>query len=409
MKKIILFLVTSLALNLTSCMNKNEKTETLNEKDNVQAQVEVVQRKELRGMWLSFYEISGICKGKSEEEYRDSAEKILAKLNENKFNTVFFQVRCFSDALYKSSVFPSSRYVVEKEGDALEFDPLEIFIAIAKKYNISVHAWINPLRISYTTDISSLSETNPAIKFYNEDEDLQSIIICEKGLFYNPADENARKVILSGIRELIENYALEGIQFDDYFYPDAEDINDAILFNQYKDGGGQLSLEEWRKNNVSSLISSVYSLVKSHNKNLVFGVSPSASFEYNEKIFADVKLWCKEDGFVDYIMPQIYFGFENENMPFSQTVDEWEKLEKTESVTLYCGLAPYKSGEVDENAGSGENEWVENDDILSRQYEYLKGKNSFSGFSLFSYSYCYDENATENSTKELGVLTSMLQ
>ncbi len=404
----ILVLVTTLALNLTSCMNKGENIEATDEKNDVQAEVKIEEKEELRGMWLSFYEISDICKGKSEAEYRESAEEILKNLSRNKFNTVFYQVRAFSDALYKSDVFPTSRYVVEKEGDELEFDPLSIFIEIAQKYNISVHAWVNPLRISYTTDISEMSENNPAIKFYNEDEDLQSLIICEKGLFYNAADEDARKVILSGVRELIANYDIAGVQFDDYFYPEAEDINDAILFNAYKENGGQLSLEEWRKNNVSSLISSVYNLIKDYDKNLVFGISPSANSEHNEKVFADVKFWCKE-GFVDYIMPQIYFGFENENMSFTETADEWNKLERADGVELYCGLAPYKSGVTDENAGSGENEWVENSDILTKQYKYLKENTAFSGFSLFSYSYCYGNNVTEQATNDLGVLTSMIQ
>lgn len=408
MRKMILVLVTTLALNLTSCMNKNNNAEIFDEENNVQAEVKIEEKEELRGMWLSFYEISDICKEKSESEYRKSAEEILKNLSQNKINTVFYQVRCFSDALYKSTVFPSSRYVVEKEGDELEFDPLEIFIELAKKYNISVHAWINPLRISYTTDISGLSENNPAIKFYNEDEDLQTLIICEKGIFYNAADEDARKVILSGVRELIENYDIAGVQFDDYFYPEADDINDAILFNEYKENGGQLTLEEWRKNNVSSLISSVYNLIKNYNEKLVFGISPSANFEHNEKVFADVKFWCKE-GFVDYIMPQIYFGFENENMSFTETANEWNELERADGVEVYCGLAPYKSGVADENAGSGKNEWIENSDVLSRQYKYLKEKTVFSGFSLFSYSYCYGDNATEQATNDLGVLTSMLQ
>lgn len=408
LKKIILVLVTTLTINLSSCLNISAGVEN---EDDVQAEVKIEEKEEkeeMHGMWLSFYEISDICKGKSETEYRENVEKIIKNLSDNKLNTVFYQARAFSDALYKSNVFPTSRYIVEKEGDTIDFDPLEIFINISKKYNISVHAWVNPLRISYTTDISSLSKSNPAMNFYNEDEDLQSLIICEKGLFYNVADENARRVILSGVRELIENYDIDGVQFDDYFYPEAEDINDAILFNEYKDNGGQLSLEDWRKNNVSSLISSVYNLVKNYDEKLVFGISPSASFEKNEKVFADVKTWCEEGGFVDYIMPQIYFGFENENMPFIKTAEEWNNLVLNTDIILYIGLAPYKIGVSDENAGSGKNEWIEKADILAEQYKYLKENTVFCGFSLFSYSYCYGENINEKTKDELGVLTSML-
>lgn len=397
MKKLALLLAATLSLNLSSCFNSNIDART----DEVQAEVKTEVKKELRGVWLSFYEISEICKGKTEEEYTESVKEIIRVIRESGFNTVFFQVRCFSDALYKSSVFPSSRYIAEKEGAEISFDPLKIFIELAAENNIAVHAWINPLRISYTTDISELSEDNPAKRLYDEDEDLSSLIICEKGIYYNPADAAARKVILSGVKEIIENYDVAGIQFDDYFYPECEDINDAIHYNSYKENNGQLTLQEWRKANVSSLISSVYNLIKTCKEDLIFGVSPSASFSKNEKICADVNLWCKEDGFVDYIMPQTYYGFENETMPFTETVNEWLGLEKSESVKLYFGLAAYKCGETDENAGSGKNEWREKTDILSRQYEYLKLSNDFSGVSLYSYSYCFGGNLNEQAKSEV--------
>lgn len=401
MKKIAILFVAIFILNLTSCLKSSGEAKTETE---VQAEVKVEEKTEMRGVWLSFYEVSDMCKGKTEEEYRENVENIINNLSVNKFNTVFYQVRCFSDALYKSSVFPTSKYIVETEGDEITFDPFEIFIEIASQHNIDVHAWVNPLRISYENNISSLSKNNPAKILYNEDEDLSSLIICEKGLFYNPADEEARKVILSGVRELIENYDIKGVQFDDYFYPECDDINDGILYNEYKDNNGELTLEDWRKNNVSSLVSSVYNLVKSYNEDLQFGVSPSANLEKNEKIYADVKLWCQEDGFVDYIMPQVYYGFENETMPFRETVNEWLSLCKSEKVRLYFGLAVYKCGVADKNSGSGKNEWIENSDILLRQYDYLKLSDLFAGVSLYSYSYCFGKNVNENSIIEIDSL-----
>lgn len=398
MKKLAVLFVAVFILNLTSCLKSSSQPET---ETDVQAEVKVHEKSEMRGVWLSFYEISDMCKGSSEDEYKEKVLEVITNLNTNKFNTVFYQVRCFSDALYKSSVFPTSKYIVETEGDEIDFDPFKIFIEIASEYNIDVHAWVNPLRISYDNNISLLSENNPAKILYNEDEDLSSLIICEKGLFYNPADEEARKVILSGVRELLENYNIKGVQFDDYFYPECDDINDGILYNEYKRNNGALSLEEWRKGNVSSLVSSVYNLVKSYNEKLLFGVSPSASFMKNEKIYADVNLWCKDEGFVDYVMPQVYYGFENETMPFEKTVNDWLRLNKNENVELYFGLAVYKCGTVDENAGSGKNEWKENSDIISRQYNYLKLSDSFSGISLYSYSYCFGANVTTNAEREI--------
>ena len=141
--------------------------------------------------------------------------------------------------------------------------------------------------------------------------------------------------------------------------------------------------------------------MKSYDEKLLFGVSPSASFKKNEKIYADVSLWCKEEGFVDYVMPQVYYGFENETMPFEKTVNEWLSVEKDENVKLYFGLAVYKCGAIDENAGSGKNEWKENNDIILRQYNYLKLSDSFSGVSLYSYSYCFGNNITENAKIEI--------
>jgi len=409
MKKIILVLVAVLSLNLSSC-SYSGVAENIDTNAEVQVGVtEIEAERELRGVWLSFYEISAMCKGVSEATYRMNAEDVIRNISENKLNTVFYQVRCFSDALYESTVFPTSKYIAEAEGEKLEFDPLEIFIEIANTYNVDVHAWVNPFRVSYSVDFNSLSDSNPAKKLYNENQNTESLIICEKGIFYNPADENARKVILQGVRELVENYDIKGIQFDDYFYPETEKMNDQSCYEKYKSSGGQLSLAEWRKQNISGFVSSVYMLIKGCDENLVFGISPSASFSKNEKIYADIKLWCSEEGFVDYIMPQVYFGFLNETMPFETVIDEWCEIERYKGVKLYCGFSPYKCGASDENAGEGKNEWIENDDIISRQYEYLKQTEFFDGFVLYSYSYCFGENVTENSKIEIERLLQYLR
>lgn len=405
MKRFILLMASFLAFNLTSCNNFEFEENMLN-KPNPEAVS--VEGDELRGMWLSFYEISEITKGKTEEEYRESVSAILENLSKDKFNTVYYQARAFSDALYFSGIFPASEYLITEETDVLAYDPLEIFVEASKEYGVSVHAWVNPLRVSYSEDVSVLKDGNPAKKLYDED-DSDGLIICEKGIYYNPSDEEARKIILSGVREIIENYDVAGIQFDDYFYPESENIGDEGLFDKYKSAGGELSLDEWRSANVTNLISSVYDIVKAYNENLVFGVSPSADFLNNERVYADVAYWCSEPGYIDYIMPQVYYGFENEKMPFEETVDKWNSLERCEGVSLCFGLAPYKTGVEDKYAGAGKNEWTENDNILSRQYDYLRNNTNFNGFSMFSYSYCYGSNKSENIEKELEVLTSMLQ
>jgi uncharacterized lipoprotein YddW (UPF0748 family) len=404
MKKFMVVIILAFSLVLSSCMNLQNE----NGIKGIDSEKIVEERKELYGVWLSYFEISSIVKGKSEAEYRESVVSILENLKNARLNTVFYQVRCFSDALYKSEVFPTSRYIVENEGDALEYDPFEIFIELSGEYDISVHAWVNPFRVSYSQDFSVLSDNNPAKVFYLNDEKTTNLLICDKGIFYNPLSSESRKLIIAGVKELIENYRIKGVQFDDYFYPETEALNDSELYEAYKNSGGELSIEEYRKESVSSLVSSVYSLIKSYDENISFGISPSANFKTNNNVYADVVKWCQEDGFIDYIMPQIYFGFENETMPFKETVEMWLDMEYSDSVSFYVGLAPYKTGELDSNAGSGQNEWVENSDILLLQYKYLSEKSEFKGFSLYSYSYCFGENLTDNTIKEINGLTSML-
>lgn len=363
--------------------------------------------RELRGAWLTYYEISKLCSGKSESEYRASLTALLAALGKYSINTVFYQARAFSDSLYFSDNFPVSKYIVGSDGQKPDFDPLKVFIECAKEFNIDVHAWVNPFRISYGKDITDISSDHPAQKLYSEDK--SALIICESGIYYNPASDRAIKLLLDGIRELVSGYDIKGIQFDDYFYPPCDFSDDKDMYETYVKSGGTLTLEQYRRNNVSEFVASVYSLIKSYDESISFGISPSAKLDYNENtVYADVSLWCNDDGYIDYIMPQIYYGFENSTMPFEKTAEEWAGIAENKNVALYCGLALYKSLKPDDNAGDGKNEWVENSDILSRQYKVLQ-KNGYKGYALFSCSYIFGENSNENSKKEITALCDVLK
>lgn len=363
-------------------------------------------KSELKAVWLTYYEISEMCLGKTEEYYKSACEELLKSLGECRINTVFYQVRAFADALYYSKSFPVSEYI-SKNGDFPEFDPLEIFISCAEKYGISVHAWINPFRASYKTDINALPSDSPVKKLYESDS--SSLIICEKGIYLTPSSQKSTRLILDGIRELIIGYNIKGIQFDDYFYPPCEFSGDGAAFEEYSKNNASFTIEDFRRSCVSEFISAVYGTVKSYGEELLFGISPSAKVKYNKNtLYADVELWCSEDGYIDYIMPQLYYGFENEIMPFSEVAELWRELVKNENIELYAGLALYKSGSTDENAGSGKNEWQANADILSRQYKELVNS-GYDGFSLFSCKYFSAENSSDFSEKEIKALCDVLQ
>ena len=412
MKKIFLFFFVLFVVGVGMLFFKENKKENdvpvMNDvtQEITEQKEKEVENKKIYAVWLTYSEIGLFVKGKSEAEYRESIESVFESLKENKINTVFYQCRAFCDSFYNSDIFPVSKYITADT--TLTFDPLRIFLEKADEYNISVHCWVNPYRVSYDSEFENLPKNSPARELYKKNKN--SMIICDKGIFLNPAHAESQKLVLDGIREILNKYNVAGIHFDDYFYPETKELNDEKLYEKYKKQGGSLSISDWRRENVNVLVGSVYSLIKSRNDNLIFSVSPSADIEKCKNVFyADVEKWCREEGFADYIIPQIYFGFENETMPFEKIVDEWENITWGGCADLVCGLAAYKCGEPDENAGTGGNEWNKNVNILSRQYEQISESKVWQGFSLFSYSYCFGENVSEISKKEIKNLLYMVE
>ena len=412
MKRFLIFIFILLIGFIILFFAKGEKAK---EKQMIQNTTEVTSVKEkneteetkIYAVWLTYSEIGNLVKGKNEEEYRESLETVFGNLSENKINTVFYQCRAFCDSFYNSDIFPASKYITANT-QIPTYDPFEIFLQMAGEYGISVHCWINPYRITYNSNFKDLPKNAPARALYNEDK--TTLIICEDGIFLNPAHSESRRLVLSGIREILEKYQVAGIHFDDYFYPESRNMNDKALYKEYEEKGGALSLNEWRRENVNVLISSVYSLVKATDTNFIFSISPSADIEKCKNIFyCDVEKWCKEEGFVDFLIPQIYYGFENEKMPFTKVAQKWEELSQQGNVKLVCGLGAYKCGKPDSFAGTGQNEWKENVNILSQQYEQMGKSSVWQGFALFSYSYCFGENVNYISKKEIKNLLYMVE
>ena len=200
-----------------------------------------------------------------------------------------------------------------------------------------------------------------------------------------------QRLIVDGIREILSRYDVDGIHFDDYFYPPSCGDFDKGEYEEYRRNGGKLSLDFFRRENVSNLLSLSYSAVKSFGEEKIFSVSPSGDMvrNYNE-IYADVSLWCK-GGYCDMIIPQLYYGFLNESKPFSDVLSQWLTLTDKSKVKLVIGLALYKVGEKDEFAGKGENEWKENGDIIKGQRDLCMNKGCY-GISYYSSDYLQNIN-----------------
>lgn len=324
------------------------------------------------GLWLPYMDFENYIYNKSEEEYRQEVKKIISSAKADGINTLYFHVHPNGDAYYKSEIFPKGIYFT---GD---YDPLQIMLDEAHGEGISVHAWLNPLRFQTIEQMESLPDDFIVKQWVNNGSPMVKTV---NGRYYlNPAYEEVRELVSACAEEILENYSVDGIHIDDYFYPTTDTEFDAEAF----ESSGSSDLAQWRTENITKMVKSLYDTVKSSNKRVKFGISPQGNINanYNSQ-YADVKLWAGSQGYADYIIPQIYFGFKNETCPFETTLHEWEKLTDGSGVSLVIGLAEYKTGEEDKWAGeAGENEWIENPDIISQQIELVKSS-SADGYALY--------------------------
>ena len=344
---------------------------------------------EYRMIYISYLEYFNHFYGNSKSINQAKIDKIIDNIYTLGFNTIILHVSPFSDSIYKSSILPYSYTLTGVEGKYPGFDYLEYFIKKAHSKNISLLAWFNPYRISFSNDTSKLSHDNPAYKLLNT----TSVGINKNGIYYNPASEIVKDLIVNEVSEIINNYQVDGIHFDDYFYINY-DI-DREEYNNYKKNNGTMDLSEFRIYHVNDLIKRVYKTIKNKNKKISFSIAPDGNINNNYKYhYADIKTWLQEDGYLDFIMPQIYYGFNNEYSPFDKVLNNWMDLNK-KKIPLIPTLAIYKCGSIDKEAGSGSNEWINNNDIIEREVNLIRSKKIL-GFSLFRYDFVFNNDLCVN-------------
>lgn len=351
---------------------------------------------EIRGIFISYIELSKYVKNK-ESISKKNIDNMIKNIKNYNLNTIILQVRSSSDSIYKSNIFPTSSYIVENEGDKF-YDVLDYFIKKSHQNNIKLYAWINPYRVRTTNNIDSISIENPAYKYIGSDT-----LYINNGIYYNPSKVEVEKLILAGVDEVLE-YNIDGLLFDDYFYPSSDiDIDD---YKKYLKTNKNISLDEYHLNIVNRLIKKVYK--KCRSKNIYFGISSEGNIENNyHKNYADVKRWMVEDDYIDFIMPQIYYGFKNSSKNYIDTVEEWENLNKKD---LLIALAFYKVGEEDRYAKNGKNEWIEDNNIIMKELILARNLKRYKGFSLFRYDNIFDEESyTLNSKEEINNLKRVLK
>lgn len=342
---------------------------------------------EMRGVWVSYMELSMENESsKTQKAFENKFTEIAQKCRESGFNTLIVQVRPFCDALYKSSYFPWSHILTGTQGENPQYDALQIMCDICKENSLKIHAWINPYRVSSNETPKKLSDNNPYIK--NSEIGIKT----DNGIFLDPSNETAQQLISDGVKEIAENYDVDGIQFDDYFYPTEDESFDKKQYEAYIEKYGKensMSLDNWRMQNVNTLICKVYRTIKSVDSSVEFGMSPQGNIGNNDGLYADVKSWCTCKGFADYICPQIYFSLENPALTFEDCLNSWTSLDFDENVKLYVGLGGYKAG----NGEYDEETWLLSDSILADEYDILRNNKSVRGFMLYSYNCLEDDTA----------------
>lgn len=395
-KKIVPIIVSVIAMLSVICISsftREKPPKKQNDIDNITALSSKATAdtpesdEEMRGVWVSYMELSMENESsKTQKAFEDKFTEIAQKCRNSGFNTLIVQVRPFCDALYKSGYFPWSHILTGTQGENPQYDALQIMCDICKENNLKIHAWINPYRVSSNETPKKLSNNNPYIK--NSEIGIKT----DNGIFLDPSNETAQQLISDGVKEIAENYDVDGIQFDDYFYPTEDESFDKKQYEAYIEKYGKensMSLDNWRMQNVNTLICKVYRTIKSVDSSVEFGISPQGNIGNNDGLYADVKSWCTCKGFADYICPQIYFSLENPALTFEDCLNSWTSLDFDENVKLYVGLGGYKAG----NGEYDEESWLLSDSILADEYDILRNNKFVRGFMLYSYNCLEDDTA----------------
>lgn len=307
--------------------------------------------KEVRGLWIGFCDFGKLgLKNKSESEFRRNFASLLNKAKANGINTVYFHVRAFHDASYRSKYFKASAYLTSRRGLGKNvfknYDPLSIVVKQCKQRNIECHAWMNPYRITY-----------------------------EK--FLNPAKESSTADIKKAVSEVMK-YGVDGIHFDDYFYHSKGNYVDV---STGETSSGKISSGQ-KRSNCNAMVKSIYKYVHKLDSDAKFGISPQGNYGNCMASGADVKKWLNKSGYIDYIVPQIYWtdnwsSSGNVRM-YSIRLALWKAINKNKT-DMMVGLALYRTGKNQ----SDDRGWGRKKTNLYEQVKKLR-KAGMKGYVLFS-------------------------
>ncbi|MFB6440115.1 glycoside hydrolase family 10 protein [Streptomyces sp. NPDC056411] len=318
-------------------------------------------RREMRGMWLATVanlDWPSRAKLTAEEQQRELRAHFDTAVK-RRLNAVFFQVRPTADALWPSPYEPWAQYLTGQQGRDPGWDPLDFAVREAHRRDLELHAWFNPYRIANHTDPKRLVAGHPARRHP------EWVVAYGGKLYYNPGLPEVRGFVQDAMLDAVARYPVDGVHFDDYFYPypvAGRQFDDDAAYEEY--GGDFATRAAWRRNNIDRLVHEMAQRLASggqqDGRTVRFGVSPfavwrnqatdpkgsrtRAGVQTYDDLYADTRRWVRE-GWIDYIVPQVYWPIGTQAADYAELVPWWARTVDGTGVDLYIGEALYKEGD----------------------------------------------------------------
>ena len=356
------------------------------------------EKTDFRAAWVSLF-VADMKSYTNETDWKKEVKSVIEVFKHYNLNTMIFHVRTHNNALYKSKLNPVATWFENVDFDV--FDPLEYLIDECHKTGIEFHAWMNPYRIStLTTDINEACENGQylasRIPSANPAKFAGNLIKGKSGVILNPGLPKVRDFIVDTCMEVVENYDVDAIHFDDYFYiSGSEDDSTYALYNPQK-----LGRADWRREQVNLFIEQLHEAMteynKVNNKAVQLGISPSGIYKngngsvssgsntsgfahYGDYLYSDTYKWAKE-GWIDYLLPQSYWAFEHPSAGYADVMSWWNKAFEGLDCLLYSGIGVYM-------ADGNNYSWTSNKQELTNQLKYLTSLENVDGYSIYSFKY----------------------
>ncbi|TJY42563.1 hypothetical protein E5161_06825 [Cohnella pontilimi] len=351
-----------------------------------------VPKRELRAAWIASVDnvdwpVKGVV---TAEQQKQDFIAMLDELKNAGINAVIVQIKPTADAFYPSQYGPWSEWLTGEQGKDPGYNPLAFMLEEVHKRNMEFHAWFNPYRISLQDRLDKLVPDHPARQHPDW------VVSYGGRLYFNPGIPEAQEFIKAGIMEVVKNYDIDAVHFDDYFYPypvAGVDFPDEATYRKY--GSGLANKADWRRENVNTFIRSVSESIKHEKSYVKFGISPfgiwknksqdPAGSETNglssyDAIYADSKKWVEQE-WIDYITPQIYWYMGYSPAAYDKLLEWWSQVTQGTNVQLYSGKAAYRIGSAEA--------WLNPDEMpnqisYDRNFEQVKGSIYFSTQSILA-------------------------